>query len=122
MDEVVAEMDELAAALREFEVTVEPVLVEDESKRWVREQRRYMQANGPLSSVEFFPESRQQKQAVIAQVRNILKAFGSMQVREIHGLLRTEEGDVPSLPRLSQILSESQEFEADRSKGWSLKE
>lgn len=119
-----SELEELREALAQFEVELEPevVVVESEDARWKREQDRYMQAQGLQPLLDLYPETRHQKHAIAAEVRTLLELFGSMPLREIHRLLRTKGVDTPGLGRLSQILSESQMFEADRTKGWSLKE
>ena len=117
------ELEELKQALAEYEVTVVPELVvEAEEARWRTEQARNVQAQAQPTLVDLYPESRERKNAVSLQVRSLLETFGPLPLRDIHKLLRTKGVETPNLPRLSQILSESSMFEADRSKGWSLKE
>lgn len=120
--EVESELAELATALDDYEIPSTPVSVESESDRWAKEQTRFMQAEDrTLAPAELYPPSSHQKQAVITEVRLMLEKMGSMHVRDIHKVLRASGIGTPNVPRLSQILSESEEFQADRSKGWSLK-
>jgi hypothetical protein len=125
MRSVEGDLNALNGAIRELERSSSPEpqrLSIDEDERWRREQRRFSQANGTSPAIDVLGETGQQKQWVINEVRLILETLGSMHLRDIHGMLRTKDGDVPSPSRLSQILSESEFFQADRTKGWSLKE
>lgn len=124
IDAVVAELNDLEEALKSEGVTPQTVslkTVASEQAVWERKRQQWWTAQG-LKGMGSYPyETGPQKQQVVATVREMLKAFGSMHVRDLHRMLRTTMTDVPSVQRLSQILSEAQEFEANRSKGWSLK-
>jgi hypothetical protein len=123
LKEADSELLELQEALQPYGVPLsQPPLPEDEETKWRKDRDRFVQAQGHPPVADIYPESRQQKQSVVSEVRLILSTFGSMHVRDIHAALRNKGIAVPHVPRLSQILSESELFEADRSKGWSLKE
>jgi hypothetical protein len=79
-----------------------------------------------LADNETTSNARVNKQVVIEQAKQILDVMESMHVRDLHGVLsdkmvENKLGEVPTWQRLSQILSGSEEFESDRTKGWSLK-
>lgn len=123
-EQVDAEIEELRRAIRDLGLDSPStrLVLESEEDRWRQQRRRFSQANGVPPPVEVFSESRQQKQFLIREVRELLEMFGPMQLRQLHSMLETKGVEVPSTGRLSQILSESDIFEADRSRGWSLKE
>ena len=121
MSEVLGQIEELQAALRDHQI-VGPVVDESERRLLVdrTERNRWAHEHNNVT-LEIHPETRAQKQIALAEAKEILSSFGSIHVRELYSLLATKGVEISSPQRLSQILSESQEFEADRTKGWSLK-
>lgn len=129
LDEKLAEVQaqelELRAAVREYHVEIGPMPQETtvgnprrvliEARNWqMSRAKAQVLADGP-------PESGHLKSAVVAMVYAILQTVEYMHVRELYEMLKHQRIEVTSPQRLSQILSESSNFEADRTRGWSLK-
>lgn len=76
---------------------------------------------GDRFDADLFFETRRQKQAALMVAKDVIEAFGNVHLRDLYTMLQQKGVEVSSPQRLSQILSESEQFEADRAKGWSLK-
>lgn len=61
------------------------------------------------------------KDQVIAMVKSILGVTGPISTFKLFEILAMQDIEISSKERLSQILSETDAFESDRTKGWTLK-
>lgn len=107
--------------INEVAVTLSDYQVDEERNERARRIEMHAERNRMIHGMPMQVESRGVKEAVIEFVGRIVSVRGSVPTRELHDYLRTEGLEVLSRERLSQILSESGKFEADRTKGWSLK-
>lgn len=122
MIELDGEVAEISAAMRDYAVDLPPPRDAEDSRRHVFEgQRRFALREQARLVLAEGQESGQQKRIVIRTVKAILETMGSAHVRELYEMLTHHKVEVSSPQRLSQILSEAEEFEADRLRGWSLK-
>lgn len=118
--EIDAEAAELKAALGDYEVAVNSALGYGDllSNQCLHDNKNWFHTGG---SHDLHSESRQQKQAVIDTVKTVLELAGPTSTKVLYEIVHAQKLPVPSKERLSQILSEASQFEADRTKGWSLK-
>ena len=126
MEQLKSETTELQRALNDYQASAGSV-TSDETMLYLSQAR----ANAEIAPTR--PQSRMinvrrrlnpeshQRRTVVEMAGKILEVAGSMPTNSLYEILMGQGIDVPSKNRLSQILSEAPEFEADRINGWSLK-
>lgn len=126
IDQLADEAEQLRCALNEHKVSAGPV-TSDHSLSLADARRGYSIAASPAQGPglanarrRLNPESHQRR-TVVEMAMKILEVAGSLPTNSLYEILMGQGIDVPSKNRLSQILSEAPEFEADRINGWSLK-